>query len=337
MNSLLKGLGILILAALALQLVTALGAFTIIYWYIAIPLGLLIASPWIIRHFRMRKYFSSDEFLEIKRSISEVVSEHNEISDYVNEIRSKGTFSVGKSSSAQYAGLASSENTSRFGYKRNRNVSEIGTTNVHHASLQVVRNASMEPLKYLVKYFDISATEEKLQEIEILGETISRLENAVENLRGREQEIAELAHPPKFILKHYKARFYSEVGLEIPQIQIPYPTYKFQYVSAGGNSSQETKVRLDMRTIDALIEELSEKIKFRMSAAGQRALMTASLRTKIKERDGYACKHCRISVADEPHLLLEIDHILPVSKGGLSVETNLQTLCWKCNRSKSNK
>ena len=39
----------------------------------------------------------------------------------------------------------------------------------------------------------------------------------------------------------------------------------------------------------------------------------------------------------EPNLLLEIDHIIPISKGGCTVEENLQTLCWKCNRAKSNK
>lgn len=65
--------------------------------------------------------------------------------------------------------------------------------------------------------------------------------------------------------------------------------------------------------------------------------MTVSLRESIKSRDGYTCKTCQISVADEPHLLLEVDHIIPVSKGGLSIEANLQTLCWKCNRTKSNR
>lgn len=33
----------------------------------------------------------------------------------------------------------------------------------------------------------------------------------------------------------------------------------------------------------------------------------------------------------------DIDDIVPVSKGGLTTEDNLQTLCWRCNRSKSNK
>jgi 5-methylcytosine-specific restriction endonuclease McrA len=65
--------------------------------------------------------------------------------------------------------------------------------------------------------------------------------------------------------------------------------------------------------------------------------MTAKLRNFIKERDHFTCKQCSASVAAEPNLLLEVDHIVPVSKGGLSELTNLQTLCWRCNRTKSNK
>ena len=37
------------------------------------------------------------------------------------------------------------------------------------------------------------------------------------------------------------------------------------------------------------------------------------------------------------NLLLEVDHIIPISKGGKTEPDNLQTLCWKCNRTKSNK
>lgn len=39
----------------------------------------------------------------------------------------------------------------------------------------------------------------------------------------------------------------------------------------------------------------------------------------------------------ETNLLLEINHIIPVARGGETVEDNLQTLCWKCNRAKSDK
>ena len=62
-----------------------------------------------------------------------------------------------------------------------------------------------------------------------------------------------------------------------------------------------------------------------------------TLREFILERDNYTCQCCGNSIKKEPNLLLEVDHIKPVSKGGASIPGNLQTLCWKCNRSKSNK
>ena len=67
--------------------------------------------------------------------------------------------------------------------------------------------------------------------------------------------------------------------------------------------------------------------------------MTGKLRNSIKARDKHTCQNsaCGVSVHQEPHLLLEVDHIMPVSKGGLSAPANLQTLCWRCNRRKSNK
>jgi 5-methylcytosine-specific restriction endonuclease McrA len=94
---------------------------------------------------------------------------------------------------------------------------------------------------------------------------------------------------------------------------------------------------MHIKNLNDFVMYLSDKIKFNKSVAGQRALMTSRLRKQIKERDGYTCKHCGLSVSEEPHLLLEIDHIIPVSKGGLTTESNLQTLCWRCNRSKGAK
>ncbi|MBN8649962.1 MAG: HNH endonuclease [Cytophagales bacterium] len=62
--------------------------------------------------------------------------------------------------------------------------------------------------------------------------------------------------------------------------------------------------------------------------------MTSTLREKIKSRDNFCCKKCSLSIREEKNLLLEIDHIIPLSKGGITSEDNLQTLCWRCNRTK---
>lgn len=67
----------------------------------------------------------------------------------------------------------------------------------------------------------------------------------------------------------------------------------------------------------------------------QRSKMTPDFREQIKKRDNYTCQKCGLSTYDEPHLLLEVDHIIPISKGGLSEADNLITLCWQCNRLKS--
>lgn len=52
----------------------------------------------------------------------------------------------------------------------------------------------------------------------------------------------------------------------------------------------------------------------------------SKLREAVKVRDNHTCQKCGFSVAAEPHLLIEVDHKVPVSKGGLSVMENLQAL-----------
>lgn len=311
------------------------------YWFVTLPLVLLVVGivyvPRIVRHVRKNRYFSSPEFLARKAEIASVVAEHNDIAAYASEVRTKGTFELGASSTGRQSHLASFQNTSQFNYQRDRNVAAYADKNVHNCSLQVVRNAKADPLKYLMKYFDIKPTESRLAQVEEVGESVGRLENAIENLRLRERAITASIRPPKFILTHYRSEFMSHIGVTLSPILVPYPEYRFQYVSAGGNSSQQTVITLTTATIDELVETLSEKVRFSKSAAGQRALMTARLREYIKHRDGYTCKACSVSVAAEPNLLLEVDHIVPVSKGGLSVLENLQTLCWRCNRRKANK
>ena len=59
-----------------------------------------------------------------------------------------------------------------------------------------------------------------------------------------------------------------------------------------------------------------------------------TLRYKILNRDRNTCQSCG---ARAPEAQLEIDHIIPISKGGKTDEKNLTTKCKECNRGKADK
>ena len=66
---------------------------------------------------------------------------------------------------------------------------------------------------------------------------------------------------------------------------------------------------------------------------GQKGFYNVKL--AILNRDNYTCQICGATVKDGAKL--EIDHIIPYSKGGTNDENNLQVLCQQCNREKHNR
>ncbi len=99
----------------------------------------------------------------------------------------------------------------------------------------------------------------------------------------------------------------------------------------------------DERTVTSLVKRLQNKNgSFYLDRSiwdaicrVERGRVSNKMRFSIMERDGYRCCHCGKRETDEN--LLEIDHIIPISKGGKSVYDNLQTLCHKCNVEKGNR
>ncbi len=74
---------------------------------------------------------------------------------------------------------------------------------------------------------------------------------------------------------------------------------------------------------------LSGKVsEFAVISMPRKARISRALRTEVYERDRYRCRTCG-GFKD-----LSLDHILPESKGGESIEANLQTLCGSCNSRK---
>lgn len=73
-----------------------------------------------------------------------------------------------------------------------------------------------------------------------------------------------------------------------------------------------------------LIEKIKDEIIIRKS-------MTMEIKKIIFERDNHQCVSCGAKER------LEIDHKIPVTKGGTNELDNLQVLCRSCNSSKGNK
>lgn len=56
-----------------------------------------------------------------------------------------------------------------------------------------------------------------------------------------------------------------------------------------------------------------------------------ALRFVVLKRDRFTCQYCG---RKSPEVSLEVDHVIPVSKGGPTEMANLRTACYTCNRGK---
>lgn len=65
-----------------------------------------------------------------------------------------------------------------------------------------------------------------------------------------------------------------------------------------------------------------------------RKSMSKKLRFEVFKRDGFKCQYCGCS---SPDVILHVDHIDPVSKGGEDDIMNLVTACVDCNLGKSDR
>ena len=59
-----------------------------------------------------------------------------------------------------------------------------------------------------------------------------------------------------------------------------------------------------------------------------------AIRFMVLKRDGYRCQMCGIAAKDDPDVRLEVDHVIPRSRGGTDDPMNLWVLCFDCNHGK---
>ncbi len=280
-------------------------------------------------------YFRGKNFIGTKKRIHSYISDCNELNAHIEDLRNTALVT-----NTYTEGIAEYKDASQWNMKRPALAKRRSEPNVHHCSRTVCDNASKAPFKYVCKYFGIKADEATLAQFETILNNFEAAEEGKEALRNeRESIISSISTEIPWAIRRFSRKKLEEkLGFDPVDFNaIYFPKYVFMYTSSGGNASTQCDVTMDIANLNKFVQYLSELIKFRKSVAGQRALMTSRLRQHIKERDGFTCRYCGASVAKEPNLLLEIDHIVPVSRGGLTTEDNLQTLCWRCNRSKGAK
>ena len=214
-------------------------------------------------------------------------------------------------------------------------ITKLGINETHNCSNSVVGNASNAEVKYLIKYSDIEYDEESLELVDFCIDWRTRLDNLFRDL----DKLSEQLKPQLPLLVRI---FTSSAKLPYKVCDIPYsltkienPSFTFSYVSPAGRSSNSYDIKVTPSILSEVQEEIYVKIHKNERSKTQRNLMTNDLREAIKQRDNYTCQICGNSVFKEPNLLLEVDHIIPISKGGKTEASNLQTLCWRCNRKKS--
>lgn len=79
-----------------------------------------------------------------------------------------------------------------------------------------------------------------------------------------------------------------------------------------------------------------ESLEYKKSRLKSRErTISLSLRYDVLKRDNFTCQICGRTISDGAKL--EVDHRVPVAKGGKSTMDNLWTLCFECNRGKSTK
>ncbi len=302
---------------------------------IAIPVIAVLSIIILGVYIYSRIYFKGEKFNAIKNSISEYIVDCNELNAHIEELRS----SYVRIKKTDY-GETTYSNVGQHDYKRKSIANAKYAPTIYDCSRTVCDNARKQPFKYICKYFNIKEDEASLEQFgEILNNFAAAEEGKELSRRKREKILNDIANDIPWIIKaFFSERLDRELGFdEFKFDELFFPVFSFRYISAGGNSGTQFDITMDMDMLERFINYLSERVKFKKSAEGQRRLMTPNLRRSIIERDENTCKLCGNSTMNEPNLLLEVDHIVPIAKGGLTTEENLQTLCWKCNRKKGAK
>jgi ATP adenylyltransferase len=133
-------------------------------------------------------------------------------------------------------------------------------------------------------------------------------------------------------IEYYQNITNNMVGKVLRSHHIVEKNKKEYYLPAFNNlTSQEISF-----LIEACNQKIDEYIRRRGEAIWQhrsriRGYVPGSIRYEVLKRAEFRCELCGISAKEKA---LEVDHIIPVNKGGVNAIENYQALCYSCNATK---
>lgn len=222
------------------------------------------------------------------------------------------------------------------------NHKKVGTWNIEHAIDFVINNNAQQLVEELKNFNDLKVwwidtipdiKREVLKYAEILSMQMFILGGLFKNRVDREINCLANKYNPENVKIRLITYTYYERG------EMHYNK------SMGEMTTNESSSKNITFAKEISVDELYERIKFlsqhnftitkyQYDCENQRSLMTPQLRHEIILRDKSTCQNCGKRCLNKE---IEIDHIQPISKGGKTILSNLQVLCVRCNRQKSNK
>lgn len=138
--------------------------------------------------------------------------------------------------------------------------------------------------------------------------------------------------------KKYEKELFEESIIKTPTIYVCVHCIA-SYVSPKGKRCYNKEMTYELDQIKHFLtlanRTKTEREKRQYQIRIERSKMSDSLRYDILKRDNFKCQICGSTAQDG--VKLHVDHIIPVSKGGKTVKSNLRTLCDRCNLGKSDK
>ena len=254
--------------------------------------------------------------------------------------KNKKKIEIVKEHSALYRQLIDLNSETKFNeVKRFHELNEYCNSKRNFDRLQLIEmfKAKIETYKpYFKKAID--EVEDNIKKYEIYRAAYNDLKLVVTPLSS---SLLDTVKNKKISLKKFyklEQKLYIENELITPVVDIAVRCIA-SYISPQGRSRHRKEFTYSYGNLKFYFQEVLGEIKNRETRDYQirmeRAKMTDSVRFDILKRDGYKCQICGLAANDG--VRLEIDHIYPVSKGGKTENSNLQTLCERCNRGKRDK